>query len=80
MIDFLWTGTLIGAVVGFLHMLYVFATRLGRSELKPAKTLWQGIWTWAFWILFGAYVLTFWVVGLIGLGVTRLLAMKRGSA
>ena len=80
MIDFLWAGTVVGAVVGFLHMLYTFATRLRRPGLDPLKTFWHGIWTWVLWTLFGAYVLAFWIVGVVCLGASRLLNLKRGAA
>lgn len=80
MTEFLWTGTVVGAVIGLLHMLHTFATQLGRPGLHPLKTLWQGVWTWGVWTLFGAYVLAFWIVGLICLGLSRLLNVKRGGA
>ncbi len=80
MSDFLWVGTVLGAVLGLLHMLHTFATRLGRPGLSPVKTLWQGSWTWALWTLFGAYVLAFWLLGLVCLGVSRVLHHTRGQA
>ena len=80
MIEFLWTGTAAGAAIGLLHMLYTLATRLGRPGLNPLKTVWQGLWTWALWTLFGAYVLAFWILGAICLGLSKLLHGRRGAA
>jgi hypothetical protein len=80
MMEFLWTGVVVGAVMGLLHMLHTFASRLGRPGLGSLKTFWQGVWTWGLWTVFGAYVLTFWILGLICLGAARLLNAKRGGA
>jgi hypothetical protein len=73
----LWIGVALGAVIGLFQMLYIFVTRLGRPGLSTAKTLWQGVWTWALWTLFGAYVLAFWMLGAGLLGVSRLLGHRR---
>ena len=80
LVEFLWTGTIAGAVVGLFHMLFTFSTRLGQPGLSPLKTLWQGVWTWVLWTLFGAYVLAFWILGAVCLGVARLRLAKRASA
>ena len=74
---YLWIGTTIGAIVGFLHMLIIFQTRLGRAGLAPLKTVWQGIWTWILWTLFGAYILAFWILGAVLLGVSKLMNRTR---
>lgn len=73
MSTYLLAGTAIGAVIGFLHMLCLFAARFGRTGLTPLKTLWHGVWIWALWTVFGAYVLSFWILGLLCLGLSRLM-------
>ncbi|MEW2915338.1 hypothetical protein [Leisingera sp. JC11] len=73
MSTYLLVGTAMGAIVGFLHMLNILQARLGRPGLAPFKTVWQGIWTWILWTLFGAYVLTFWILGAVLLGVSKLM-------
>lgn len=73
MSTYLLIGTAMGAIVGFLHMLDVFWTRLDRPGLAYNKTAWQGIWTWFLWALFGAYILTFWILGAVLLGVSKLM-------
>lgn len=80
MSGFFWIGACLGAVIGLLHMLHVLATRLGQPGLSIAKTLWQVAWIWALWTLFGAYVLAFWILGALLLGVSRLLGNERGAA
>ncbi len=76
----LWAGTMLGAVVGFFHALQVLQSRMGRPGLDPVKTIWQAVWTWGLWTLFGAYVLTFWILGLICFGISRALRSGRGAA
>ena len=79
MSEFLLAGTVLGAAVGFVHMLYILSRRLGRPGLSMPKTLWHGIFTWCLWALFGAYVLAFWILGLVCLGMSRLLRRMRGA-
>ena len=62
---FIWIGTLMGAAVGFLHFLQTLAARFGKPGTSPIGTLWQALWIWALWALFGAYVLFFWLIALI---------------
>ena len=76
---YLLAGTAIGAIVGFFHMLYIFSARFGRPGLNPYKTLWQGVWTWGLWTLFGAYVLTFWIFGLLCMGISKVLHRHRDA-
>ncbi len=77
MSTYLLIGTAMGAIVGFLHMLSIFRARLGRHGLAPFKTVWQGIWTWFLWTLLGAYVLTFWILGAVLLGASKLLNRRQ---
>lgn len=76
---FLWIGTSLGAIIGLFHMVYVFSTRLGRPGLSTPKTLIHGAATWALWTVFGAYVLAFWILGAVVLGVSHLLPAKRAT-
>eukprot|EP00581_Thalassiosira_minuscula_P039566 CAMPEP_0184459620 /NCGR_PEP_ID=MMETSP0740-20130409/37585_1 /TAXON_ID=385413 /ORGANISM="Thalassiosira miniscula, Strain CCMP1093" /LENGTH=76 /DNA_ID=CAMNT_0026832669 /DNA_START=93 /DNA_END=320 /DNA_ORIENTATION=- len=71
MSTFFWTGTILGSVLGFLHMFHFFATRLRNPNLSRLKTIWQGLWVWGLWALFGAYVLAFWGLGLLLLSISR---------
>ena len=71
--EFLWIGTLLGAIVGLLHALNTLSTRLKHDRLRRMKTAWQSIWTIALWTLFGAYVLAFWIIGAVIFGISRLL-------
>ena len=73
----LWTGAFVGLVIGFFNMLNVVSTRLGQPGLKPIKTLWQGLWIWLLWTVFGAYVLVFWIAGLLLLGSAQVVRRRR---
>lgn len=77
MTAFLWTGTLLGAIVGALHALYLYRRIADRRG--PAGALVYGLWAVALWTLFGAYVLAFWCLGLLGSVVTRILS-RAGAA
>ncbi|MEM7172701.1 MAG: hypothetical protein AAF530_21230 [Pseudomonadota bacterium] len=78
MTEFLWVGATIGTAIGFLHMLRTILTRWSQPGLTPLKTVWQAIWIWALWILFGAYVLAFWIMGAVCWGLWSMLTIKRG--
>lgn len=77
--DFIWYGTLLGTAEGFLHFLQTLASRLGKPGLSTIKTVWQALWTWALWTMFGAYVLAFWIIGLV-LYLLAKVARTRGAA
>jgi hypothetical protein len=77
MISFLWLGTGIGALFGLLHGIYVCRQQTAATGSRAAG-LYYGFWTVALWILFGAYVLTFWVAGAIGYAIT-VMRRRRGS-
>lgn len=65
MSEFIWYGTVLGAILGAFHFLHILFSRLGQPGTNLIGTLWQGLWTWALWTLFGAYVLAFWLLGLV---------------
>ncbi len=62
--DFLVVGTLLGLVIGLFHAGYL--SRLVASEptsgTRPSA-LNFALWTCGLWILMGAYVLGFWLIG-----------------
>ena len=80
MSEFILIGALLGAAVGLLHLAHTLATRLGQPELNPIKTLWQGLWVFLLWTAFGAYVLAFWIVGLVCMAVSRLRGSRLGAS
>ena len=69
MTTLLWTGTIVGALFGLLHAVYVY--RLIAAEAPadaPAhngRALYYAAWTLGLWMLFGSYVLALWIIGIV---------------
>ena len=61
------TGTLLGAIFGMAHAVYVFtvvASHCGTARApRYAAGLYAGAWTLFLWLLFGTYLLLFWLLG-----------------
>src|SRR5262249_48916397 len=82
MANFLWIGSALGAALGLLHGIYLYRQQTARvlasgTTSSRAMGLYYGIWAFALWILFGAYVLAFWIVGSIVYWIARL--VPRGA-
>ena len=80
--QFLWLGTALGAVLGVLHAVHLYRQRAARvltggPGRQKAESLYYGLWAFALWTVFGAYVLGFWILGSVGLGISRLLSGRR---
>lgn len=61
------TGTLLGALFGLAHAAYVFAV-VARNGNTTAATrqipaIYAAAWTLLLWLLFGSYLLVFWLLG-----------------
>lgn len=76
---FIWAGMSLGTALGFLHMLHFLSVRLRKPHLSKAKTIWQALWIWGLWALFGAYVLALWIAGAVLLGVSKFFMARRAS-
>ena len=79
---FLLLGSLIGALCGALHAPLVYRNRR-RDEgasLAPSHAEAHALWAFALWTLFGAYLLLFWVIGAVGMAVSRLLRISQKGA
>lgn len=72
MMAFIWIGTSLGAVLGLLHGISVFRQQSTRAGGSFGKALYFALWTLALWVVFGAYVLAFWILGAVGLTLSRL--------
>jgi hypothetical protein len=75
--EFLWVGSAFGAVLGLLHGIYLYqiqASHAVASGLTGSRAtgLYYGLWTFALWTLFGAYVLAFWILGIVVYAISRL--------
>lgn len=67
-----WFGTTIGAIAGLLHSIAMFRQRLAINGGRFADGAYFAVWTLALWVIFGAYVLVFWLLGAGGLVLSRL--------
>jgi hypothetical protein len=77
MSSFLWIGTGLGAFFGILHGAYLYRQQI--AVRGRAAGLYYGIWAFALWTLFGAYVLVFWILGFIVYSIVRLAPGGRWS-
>ncbi len=78
--DFLFVGTLLGALCGALHAPLVYRNRRRDERASPARAGYFALWAFALWTLFGAYLLLFWVIGAAGMALSRLLRPARKGA
>ena len=63
MMAFLWIGTFVGFVLGVLHSALVFRQQIATAGGSFAGALYFALWTLALWVIFGAYVLFFYLLG-----------------
>lgn len=66
---FLELGLVLGFLIGLAHGVYIYRQR---STAGYRDGVYFGLWTLALWTLFGAYVLTFWLIGAVCMGLARL--------
>ena len=81
---FIWAGSALGAVLGLFHGIQLFRHQAARTAHRgpihsTAIGLYYGVWAFALWALFGAYVLGFWILGSAGYTISRLLPGRRGA-
>ena len=77
MVDFLWIGSALGALLGLLHGTYLFQQVAPRARARripggPAQGLYYGLWAFTLWTLFGSYVLALWLLGVLAYPIVRL--------
>ena len=70
--EFLWSGAVLGALFGVLHAAQVYRRRMADEGASPGRAAYFALWTVALWTLFGAYLLAFWIIGAVGLAISRL--------
>ena len=68
--ELLWLGAALGALLGVLHGVYLYRSLVERAPAGDAPhsravALYHGLWAFILWTLFGAYVLAFWVLGML---------------
>ncbi len=72
MSEFLWAGAILGAVLGVIHAVQAYRQRVADEGASPGRAAYFALWTVALWVLFGAYLLAFWIIGAVGLAISRL--------
>ncbi len=69
MTNFLLVGTLMGLIIGLLHVAYLSRLVAGGtiSAISSARlsALNFALWTCGLWMLMGAYVLGFWLISVV---------------
>ena len=70
--DFLWAGAVLGALFGVIHAAQAYRQRVADEGASPGRAAWFALWAVALWTLFGAYLLAFWIIGAVGLAISRL--------
>jgi len=78
-VEFLWIGSALGAVVGVLHGVYLYRQQSAGAPAnsptgKRVSGLYYGLWAFVLWTLFGAYVLAFWILGAVAWPLERLVS------
>ena len=85
MAECLWLGSALGAVLGLSHGVYLYRqmaarTPKGRDASGKARALYYALWTFVLWTVFGAYALTFWLLGVLAYPVVRLIRRPAGGS
>ncbi|MDH3665335.1 MAG: hypothetical protein OEN23_00215 [Paracoccaceae bacterium] len=75
--NFLTIGAVIGLLIGLAHALELFQRR--SPQIGSVGAAYSAIWTVLLWTLFGAYLLAFWLIGLAGMGLSRLWRTMRAG-
>ena len=70
--EFLRVGALIGAIFGIVHAVQVYRQRIADEGASPGRAAYFALWAVVLWVLLGAYLLAFWIVGAVGLAVSWL--------
>ncbi len=69
MTDFLLVGTMMGLIIGLLHVAYLSRLVAGGTNSATSSArlsaLNFALWTCGLWILMGAYVLGLWLISVV---------------
>jgi hypothetical protein len=64
----LWAGTVVGAVFGMLHAVYVYRLVAVDGHIRAG---YYALWTLGLWLVFGTYVLVMWVISVVAYAIAR---------
>ncbi|MEM7073614.1 MAG: hypothetical protein AAGA28_06640 [Pseudomonadota bacterium] len=67
---FIWAGTALGFVIGVIHALAIARPAIGTSPEQTARIVWRAVVTLVLWTVFGAYLLIFWLLGAVVMGLS----------
>lgn len=68
----LWTGTVVGALLGFFHAIYVYRmVAVEAGAAGHARAGYYALWTLGLWTLFGSYVLVLWLISVVVYAIAR---------
>ena len=76
---YLLFGTFVGAVIGYLHAYYIYRQEvreipealIERPVATRAIAGYYALWTFLLWVVFGSYMLSFWIVSCIAYLIYR---------
>lgn len=74
---FLIAGSVLGGLFGLAHAFQVYRQRVRDEGAAPLRAAYFAAWALGLWVLFGAYLLAFWILGALGLAVSRLYRAER---
>jgi hypothetical protein len=69
--SFLLIGAALGAAIGLIHAPLIFRNRLRDGHASTLKAAYFGVCCFLLWVLFGPYLLFFWIAGALFLPMAR---------
>lgn len=62
-------GSILGAMFGLVHAIYVYnivgSSGTTAATCNHAAAIYAALWTLVLWILFGTYLMLFWLIGAV---------------
>lgn len=79
MIYILYAGSVVGALIGLVHAIYIYRRRIAGSNASWRTATYRGLWTFFLWTLFGSYLLVLWVVAVIVFSVNKMVPTRNNA-
>lgn len=71
MTTLLLAGALVGVILGTIHAMHMYRRRRAEGRADVAEAGYYALWTFVLWVVFGTYILIFWVIGSAGMILSR---------